>query len=65
MYLYTYSRAPNKRIGKITVQRGKSVKFNNSIVPSNSMGGGQIVRCKAKASLENYTDQCFFSAEYS
>ena len=29
----------NKRICQITVSGGKSVKFNNSIVPNNSMGG--------------------------
>ena len=41
----TYSRVPNKHIGQITVQGGKSVKCNNSIVLNNSIEG-QIVQNK-------------------
>ena len=51
-----YSRVPNKRIGQITVQGGKSVKFNTSIVPNNSIEGANsskqiIVQCKKVTSI--------------
>ena len=48
---------PNKRISQITVYCGKSVKFNNSIVPNHSMGGGancskqMTVQCEKVTSI--------------
>ena len=53
---------PNKCIGQITVWGGKLVKFNNSIVPNNSIGANCskqiIVQCEKVTSIF-----VFFSAE--
>ena len=56
-----YSRVPNKRIGQITVYCGKSVKFNNSIVPNNSVRG-QIVQNNIIVQCEKVTSIFVFSS---
>ena len=56
MVMFSYILECQKRIGQITVQGGKLAKFNNSVVPNNSMGGANcskqiIVQCKKVTSI--------------